>query len=213
MKSTFATNRRFSCFIATIMFVRLEMSLPPPVPGSRVFGARGIADERRIQIAELVDLRAAHEPDIDIAALQQQQHVGAAQHHVGALGAALVVGRWRQLAGLDEGADDAALEQDGQPRAVQPLRQRGGEQRNADAGEHHLAVPELPRAQHRQHFGRRVMALALSHCRCSGRAGSPPAAPPFRSGTDNSVQDFGAVKIAFQVVAHAVDRIRFTCAT
>ncbi len=38
MKSTLSTKRRFSCFIATIMLVRLEMSLPPPVPGSRVFG-------------------------------------------------------------------------------------------------------------------------------------------------------------------------------
>ena len=38
MKSTCSTKRRFSCFIATIMLVRQEMSLPPPVPGRRVFG-------------------------------------------------------------------------------------------------------------------------------------------------------------------------------
>ena len=50
MKSTFSTKRRFSCFIATIIFVRLEMSLPPPVPGSRVLGAKGLPmkDEFRL---------------------------------------------------------------------------------------------------------------------------------------------------------------------
>ncbi len=115
MKSTcFRRNDAFSCFIATIMLVRLEMSLPPPVPGRRVFGVGRIADEGRIEVAELVDLRAAHEADVDIAALQQQQHVSAAEHHVGALGATLVVGGWRQLAGLDKRADHAAFEQDGE---------------------------------------------------------------------------------------------------
>ena len=38
MKSTSATKRRFSCFMATIMLVSEEMSLPPPVPGSRILG-------------------------------------------------------------------------------------------------------------------------------------------------------------------------------
>ena len=55
--------------------------------------------KERVEVAVLIDLRAAHEADIDIAALQQQQHVGAAEHHVGALGAALIVGRGRQLPG------------------------------------------------------------------------------------------------------------------
>ena len=41
MKSTSATNRRFSCFMATIMLVSEEMSLPPPVPGSLIFGLAG----------------------------------------------------------------------------------------------------------------------------------------------------------------------------
>ena len=41
MKSTFSTKRRFSCFMLTIIWVRLEMSLPPPVPGSRIFGSAG----------------------------------------------------------------------------------------------------------------------------------------------------------------------------
>ena len=31
-------KRRFSCFMATIMLVREEMSLPPPVPGRRILG-------------------------------------------------------------------------------------------------------------------------------------------------------------------------------
>src|SRR5947209_16266168 len=50
MKSTCSTKRRFSCFIATIMLARLEMSLPPPVPGSRVFGCAGspMNDELRL---------------------------------------------------------------------------------------------------------------------------------------------------------------------
>ena len=116
----------------------------------------GIADKGRVQVAVLVDLRSAHEADIDIAALQQQQHVGAAEHHIRALGAALVVGRRRKLAGLDEGADDAALEQDREARTVQSLRQRRGKQRNADAGEHDLPVLKLARAQDRQHFGGRT---------------------------------------------------------
>ncbi len=162
MKSTCSTKRRFSCFIATIICVRLAMSLPPPVPGSRVFGLRRIADERAVQIAVLVDLRAAHEADVDIAALQQQQHFGAAEHHVGALGAALIVGRGRQLARLDEGADHAAFEQDRQAGAAQPLRKRGGQQRNADAGEHHLPVAELPRAQDGEQLRRGVVVRLQS---------------------------------------------------
>ena len=123
------------------------MSLPPPVPGRRVFGLLRIADERAVEIAVLIDLRAAHEADVDVAALQQQQDVGAAEHHVGAPRAALLVGRGRQLARLDEGADDAALEQDGQAGTAQALRQRRRQQRDADAGEHHLPVLQLARAQ------------------------------------------------------------------
>ena len=38
MKSTSGTQRRFSCFMATIMLVSEEMSLPPPVPGSWILG-------------------------------------------------------------------------------------------------------------------------------------------------------------------------------
>ena len=149
-KSTRSTNRRFSCFIATIICVRLAMSLPPPVPGSRVAGLAGIADERAVEIAVLVDLRPAHEADIDVAALQQEQHVGAAEHHVGAARAALLVGRRRQFPRLDKGADRAALEQDGEAGSVQPLRQGRRQQRDADAGENDLPVAQQPRADHRE---------------------------------------------------------------
>jgi hypothetical protein len=62
--------------------------------GSRQTARRAlrITNERTVEIAVLVDLRAAHEADIDIAALQQQQHLGAAQHHVGTARAALLIG-------------------------------------------------------------------------------------------------------------------------
>ena len=148
--------------MATIICARLEMSLPPPVPGSRVLGACGIADEGAVEIAVLIDLRAAHEADIDIAALQQQQHVRAAQHHIGAPRAALIVGRGRKLAGLDERADDAAFEEDGKPRAAQPLRQGRGQERNADARENDLAVAELARAQDGEQLGGGIVAALQS---------------------------------------------------
>ena len=82
-KSTSATKRRFSCRIATIICVRLAISLPPPVPGQARDRMVGIADERTVEVAVLVDLRAAHEADVDVAPLQEQEHVGAAQDHVG----------------------------------------------------------------------------------------------------------------------------------
>src|SRR5215204_976024 len=206
MKSTCPTKRRFSCFIATIIWARLEMSLPPPVrseehtselqshrdlhsfptrrssdpPGARdevdmshkasllvlhsddhlgetrdvvaPTGARKarlrlrrIADEGRVEVSELVDLGAAHEAHIDIAALEEKQHLSGAQHHIGALGAALVVGRGWKLPGLNEGTDHAALKQDRETGAIEPLRERGSEQRDSDAREHHLAVLQLAR--------------------------------------------------------------------
>ena len=143
-----------------------------------------IADEGRIEVAVLVDLRAPHEAHVDIAALEQEQHIGAAEHHVGALGAALVVGGRGKLAGFHESPDHAAFEQDRQARAAQPLRERGGQQRNAHPGEHHLPFLELAGAQDGQRF-LRIVAIGFSHCRCSCRAGSPRAAPQRRSGTDS----------------------------
>src|SRR5271169_304417 len=50
------------------------------------------ADQRAVQISILVDLGAAHKPYIDITALQQQQNIRAAQHHISAPRAALLVG-------------------------------------------------------------------------------------------------------------------------
>src|SRR6185437_15577098 len=101
----------------------------------------------------------------------------AAENHVSALRAPLIVGRWRQLARLDEGADHATLEQNGEARTAQTLSERGGEQRHADARENDLSILELARGENRQHFGRR-MARSVSHCRCSSRGRTPPEPPP-----------------------------------
>jgi hypothetical protein len=136
----------------------------------------GHTDQRTVQVAVLVDLRATHKADIDIAALQQQQDVGAAQHHVGAPCATLFVGRGRQFTGLDEGADRAALEEDGEARGVQSLCQGRGQERNADAGEHGLAVAQQPGAHHRQQLARRMAGDANRH-RCSLRGGQRQAIP------------------------------------
>ena len=111
--------------------------------------ASRIADEGRVEVSELVDLGAAHEAHIYIAALEEKQHLSGAQHHIGALGAALVVGRGWKLPGLNEGTDHAALKQDRETGAIEPLRERGSEQRDTDAREHHLAVLQLARAENR----------------------------------------------------------------
>jgi hypothetical protein len=97
--------------------------------GSRQAGGRplGIANKRAVEVAVLVDLRTTHKADIDIAALQQKEDFRAAEHHVGAAGAALLVGRGRQFARFDKGADYAALEQNGEAWGVQPLRQGCGQ--------------------------------------------------------------------------------------
>src|SRR5262249_35167851 len=101
------------------------------------------------------------------------------EHHVGALGAALVVGRGRQLARLDEGTDHAAFEQDSQPRATQPLRQRGGQERDADAREYHLPVAELASAKNGEQLGSAVGVL--KEYRCSPRRVPPRAIRRSRS--------------------------------
>src|SRR5215469_186815 len=84
----------------------------------------GIADERAVEIAVLVDLRSTHEADIDIAALQEEEDIGAPQHHVRAPRTALLVGRGRKLTGFDERPDRATLEEDRKTRAMQALRKR-----------------------------------------------------------------------------------------
>src|SRR6185369_16780414 len=83
--------------------------------GRRIFR---IADEGAVEIAVLIDLRAAHASDIDIAAVEQQD-IGAAEHHIGAPRAALLVGGGRELARLDEGTDRPTLEEDGKARAME----------------------------------------------------------------------------------------------
>ena len=158
-KSTRLTKRRFSCFIATIICVRLAMSLPPPVPGRRVVGRSGIADKGAVEVAVLVDLRAAHKADIDIAALQQKQHIGAAQHHIGAPRATLLIGGGRQFPRLDERADDAPFEQNGETRGVQPLRQSCGQERDPDPRKHDLAVTQQPSTHDRKQLARGVIRM------------------------------------------------------
>ena len=192
-KSTRSTNRRFSCFIATIIRVRLAMSLPPPVPGSRVVGRSRVADERAVQIAVLVDLRAAHKADIDIAALQQQQHVGAAEHHIGAPRAALLVGRRRQFAGLDKGADRAALEQDRQARARAAAAPRsrpraGCRRRRRRLCRRAAAARSSPRAARSRC---RSVRLRVSRHRCSARGGAASSNSSRPSRSRYSVHDCG----------------------
>ncbi|MCY1219954.1 hypothetical protein D9M72_319490 [compost metagenome] len=126
----------------------------------------GIADAGRIEVAEAVDLRAPHEADVDIAALQQQQHVGRAQHHIGPLGATLFIGRGRQCARFDHRPDHTAFEQDRQARAPQALCGRGSQQGNAHTRKHDLSVAKQARAHHRQQFACRKVP-GISHWRGS----------------------------------------------
>src|SRR5262249_58581008 len=56
-------------------------------------GIVGFANKRRVEVAEAVDLCSAHEADVDIAALQEHEHIGDRQHHVGAAGAAAALCR------------------------------------------------------------------------------------------------------------------------
>src|SRR5215469_11886200 len=101
MKSTFSTKRRFSCFIATIIWIRLEMSLPPPVPGRRVVGLSGSPMNELLRLP--------------------YWSIGAPQHHVRAPRTALLVGRRRKLTGFDERPNRTALEEDCKTRAMQAL--------------------------------------------------------------------------------------------
>jgi hypothetical protein len=134
-------------------------------------GATGITDERAVEVAILVNLRTAHKTDIDIAALQQKQHIGAAQHHIRAARAALLVGRRRQFSRLDERADDAPFEQYRQARGVQPLRQSCGQERDPDTREYDLAVTQQPSTHDREQLARGICGRAGTH------PGQGPAVP------------------------------------
>src|SRR4029077_16242262 len=106
-----------------------------------------VSDEGAVEIPVLIDLRGAHEAYVHVTSLQQQQDLGAAQNHIGAPRAALIIGRGWKLTGLDERADDPAFEKNGQAGAAQPLRQGRRQERNADPGKYHLPVLELARTQ------------------------------------------------------------------
>ena len=101
---------------------------------------------------------------------KKQQHVSAAEHHIGTLGAALVVGRRRKLARLDKRTDDTTLEQNGEGRTTRPLRERRSQQGCSDSREDNLSVTQLTCAQDRKYLGRRIV-MPLSHCKCSGPSG------------------------------------------
>jgi hypothetical protein len=79
----------------------------------------------------LIDLRAAHEADIDIAALQQQQHLGAAEHHT-ARRAPLIVGEGGSRPGRRM-RRSRRLRTDGQARTCASVAARV----DADTGEYH----------------------------------------------------------------------------
>ena len=142
-----------------------------------------VTDDRAVQVAVSVDLCTAHEADIHIAALQQQQHVGDRENHVRAAGAALLVGRRRQLSRHDKRTKGPALEQDGQSRSVHPLRKRCRQKRNADTRENDLAVIEKPTAHDRQQLGF-GKPIRVSHCRRSFPGGSHRSCCPIPNARD-----------------------------
>ncbi len=111
------------------------------------------AEHARVDVAVLVDLRAAHEADVDEAALGEQERVGDARQHRRPMAGAHLVGGDRQPPRRDLGADDAALDDHRQPRRVTALGERGGQQRHADAREDRRVVAELARGDHGQKLG------------------------------------------------------------
>ena len=70
-KSIRSTNERDDWrMITNTLRALIAISHAPPEPGSRVVGAVVVADDRRVDVAEPVDLGRAQEPDVDQAALQ-----------------------------------------------------------------------------------------------------------------------------------------------
>ena len=66
-----STNDRFDWRMITKTWRALiAISQAPPLPGSRVVGWSYVADDRRVDVAEAVDLGGAEKADVDQAALQ-----------------------------------------------------------------------------------------------------------------------------------------------
>ena len=97
-------------------------------------------DDAGVHVAVLVDLRAAHEGHVDVAALREVERVGDPRQHRRAVGEAHLVRRDRQAAGQSPRSRFAALDDHRQVRRVGALRQRHGEQRQPHAGEDDHAV-------------------------------------------------------------------------
>src|SRR5262249_7738829 len=123
-----------------------------------------------------------------------------AENHIGPYGAALVIGRRRQLPWLDKGADDAAFEQDGEAGATQPLGESRGQQWNSHAGKYQLSVAELAWAQHGQQL-RRGMDLYLKHHRCLAPSGRARAARRCRSSRETRSTTWGRRRTVQDIAA------------
>ena len=74
----------------------------PPAPGRRVVGMAVVADDRRVDVAEPVELGAAEEADVDAPGLQPVgEDLGHAHDGVGGLGQLAVADRQRQPVGFE----------------------------------------------------------------------------------------------------------------
>jgi hypothetical protein len=100
------------------------------------------AEHAGVDVAVLIDLRAAHEAVVEEAALREEKRVGDARQHLRAMTGTHLVGGDRQPPGLDARSDDSALDHHRQPRRVALLGQRRGEEGDTDAGEHGRVVAQ-----------------------------------------------------------------------
>ena len=146
--------------------------------GQPHLGPRVAADGAGVEVAVPVDLGAADEPHVEEAALGEQERVGDAGQHLGAVGGAHLVGRDRQLARLPHGPDDAALDHHGEPRGVGALGQHRGHHGRADAGEDGGVVAQLARAHHGQQLvgGDAHVVSIRARAAASARRASPKRA-------------------------------------
>ncbi len=168
-KSTRSTNDRRLCRTTTITSRQdAAISGAPPAPGSRTFGLGVIvADDRGVDVAELVDLGGTEEADADPAGLQPVvEDLRHAHHRVRGLGEDPVTDGQRQPVRL--GPDRARLVDEHQVRRVRGPGQVGRRagQPDADeaghavvqgaggAGRHHLVGGEGGRVRRRGRRGR-----------------------------------------------------------
>ena len=114
-------------------------------------GAIVRADDRGVDVAVAVDLRAAQESDFDAAVLEEElEHIGHAAHHERSGHERRIADRHREPFG--HRADGSGLVDQRQARRVGPARQVAREIRETDTDEHYLAVAQLPRRDRRHHL-------------------------------------------------------------